>query len=174
MNTKIINVKSITSDFELRLIDVIKLVLKDIQHIGCLFHYVKNIRLKMSKYGFFSKFYKNLSNDLFHDLSALPFIYNDEISNIKNIFNKYKNIAKHDDTENNKILYNILIEFEKYYNSNWKRFFKNNALNYKIITKEERSNSYLENYNKRIRDKLCKYIFFLIKYYSTFYKLKRF
>ncbi len=36
----------------------------------------------------------------------------------------------------------------------WKKYFIDGTLNYIYINKKQRCNNYLENYNKRIKDKL--------------------
>ena len=45
----------ITTVFEKGLINTVKLVFKNIRTVGCLFHYVKNIRLNMQKLSLFKK-----------------------------------------------------------------------------------------------------------------------
>ena len=49
--------------------------------------------------------------------------------------------------------------FVKYFKQQWIKFFRNNILNYTHINKNYRSNSYIENYNRRIKLKLSKYLY---------------
>ena len=48
----------------------------------------------------------------------------------------------------------IYDEFMNYFYDNWLIYFKNGMLNYRKIEKKYRSNSYIENYNRRIKYKL--------------------
>ena len=51
------------------------------------------------------------------------------------------------------------MKIKDYFINNWNRYFKNNILNYKNLNKEQRCNSYIENYNRRIRGIIGKFIF---------------
>ena len=55
-NTYKINLISISIDIEEALANSVKTVFIDIRHTGCLFHYIKNIRLNMNKIGLFKKY----------------------------------------------------------------------------------------------------------------------
>ena len=50
-------------------------------------------------------------------------------------------------------------EFYEYFNNQWKPYFESGMLNYIYLNKEQRSNSYIENYNRRIKLKLSKYLY---------------
>ena len=41
----------------------------------------------------------------------------------------------------------------------WLPYFVNGMLNYHYLNKEQRSNSYIENYNRRIKLKLSKFLY---------------
>ena len=46
-----------------------------------------------------------------------------------------------------------------YYKKQWFKYFENGMLDYSKITKGQRSNNYIENYNRRIKLKLSKYLY---------------
>ena len=46
--------------------------------------------------------------------------------------------------------------FKNYFYNQWNIYIKKNILNYSVASKEERSNSFIENYNKRIKILLSK------------------
>ena len=69
---------------------------------------------------------------------------------------------------NDKTYKNILKKFEEYFNSTWADCIVTESLNYIYINKKQRSNSYLENYNRRIREKFGP---FLIKRGKKYYTL---
>ena len=49
------------------------------------------------------------------------------------------------------------MNFKNYFNKYWKPYFINGELDYAYLTKNQRSNSYIENYNKRIKLQLANY-----------------
>ena len=60
--------------------------------------------------------------------------------------------------------------FKKYFYKQWEHLIKSGILNYAYASIQQRSNSFIENYNRRIKTELCKYIFLLIFiYYSTLF-----
>ena len=67
--------KSICTDFEDALYNAIKKIFKNVRHVGCLFHFAKNIRLNLSKLGLFSEELSEITNDLFKNICIFPFIY---------------------------------------------------------------------------------------------------
>lgn len=154
-NNTQLKVITITTDFEEGLINAVKIVFPEVRHVGCLFHYVKNLRLRMSKLGLFAKGKKEIFYELFKNLSSIPFNINDNYEVINDIFSEFKNSLNKDNEE--LVNLNLLNKLEKYFNKTWKKYFENNSLNYIYINKIQRSNSYIENYNKRIRDLLCKW-----------------
>ena len=46
-----------------------------------------------------------------------------------------------------------------YFENQWLQYFHNGMLNYQFLSKEQRSNSYIENYNRRIKLKLSKFLY---------------
>ena len=81
------------------------------------------------------------------ELYKLPFIYNNNTNLISDILEKYKKIDK---TYEN---------FNNYFQKQWFQYFENQILNYSNLKKDERSNSYIENYNRIIKIKLSKYLY---------------
>ena len=60
--------------------------------------------------------------------------------------------------------------FKKYFYKQWEDLIKSGILNYAYASIQQRSNSFIENYNHQIKTELCKYIFLLIFiYYSTLF-----
>ena len=78
----------------------------------------------------------------------MPFKFQDNNNIIEEIFDKYNGIYTHTEY---KVLYQ---KFRSYFIDNWEIHIKNGALNYIYLNKKERSNSYIENYNRRIKDQL--------------------
>ena len=50
-------------------------------------------------------------------------------------------------------------EIMDYYKNEWESYLINGFLNYEYLKKEQRSNSYLENYNRRIKQKLSNFLY---------------
>ena len=71
--------------------------------------------------------------------------------------------------KNNKILDELKLKFIKknnlyevfinYFENQWLVYYINGLLNYKFLSKEQRSNSYIENYNRRIKLRLNKFLY---------------
>lgn len=122
---------SITSDFEKGLINGIKNIFKEIRHVGCLFHLVKNIRINLLKIGLFNKHIKDITNFFLKDISSLPFKIDNNIKVIDDIFNMY--YKEHAVKNFNNIL-------DKFKNDIWKPFFENGSLNYIYINKTQLTN----------------------------------
>ena len=60
--------------------------------------------------------------------------------------------------------------FKKYFFKQWEDLIKSGILNYAYASIQQRSNSFIENYNRRIKTELCKCIFlFIFIYYSTLF-----
>ena len=109
------------------------------------FHYIKNIRLNLNKIGLFKKNISNISQDLLKELGSIPFNVHNNNNIINEIFDKYS--YKYSDKDDN-IKYE---NFKSYFIKTWNKYFINGSLNYIYLNKKQRSNSYLENYNKRIK-----------------------
>ena len=50
-------------------------------------------------------------------------------------------------------------DYISYYKKQWFKYFENGILDYSNISKSQRSNSYIENYNGDINLKLSKYLY---------------
>ena len=141
-DSKLMNLKSITLDFEAGLINAVEAVFPDIRIIGCFYHFVRAIKYNFKK---LYKEDKDEYNDILKAVFNLPFSFSSgNITNVEAFCNKYREIYP---------------EFIAYFETQWTRYFKNGILNYNYLKKEYRSNSYIENYNRRIKLKLSKYLF---------------
>lgn len=65
---------------------------------------------------------------------------------ITETFNQFTQKYKEDECQ---LLFN---KFKSYFIKEWKKYFDEGSLNYIYLDKKQRSNSYLENYNRRIKD----------------------
>ena len=84
----------------------------------------------------------------------MPYIYNNNVNIFEKIKDKYlgQEIKK-------KYKINVFEEYLSYYEKFWMPYFNNGMLNYAYLQKDQRSNSYIENYNRRIKLKLSKYLY---------------
>ena len=81
------------------------------------------------------------------ELLSIPFKIQNNENIIDDIFMKYKedsNISK----------------FKNYFYKQWENIIKSGILNYAYASVQQRSNSFIENYNRKIKTELCKYITF--------------
>ena len=122
-DSKALKLISITSDFEKGLINAIKTVFKKTRHVGCFFHYVKNVRLNMLKIGLLSDDVKNISVNLLNRLAQIPFFINNNIEIIKEIFKEYDKIY-----HNLKLTVKFKI-FRDYFIITWSEYFETVSLN---------------------------------------------
>ena len=113
-NTFRINLYSISTDFEEALANNIKNIFKGISHTGCLFHYIKNIRLNMNRIGLFKR---NIFNIILKELGAIPFNFHFNNNIINEIFDKFNNIYS-DESDNIKY-----VNFRDYFIKTWKKIF---------------------------------------------------
>ena len=125
----------------------IEKIFPDIRQIGCFYHYCRNIREKAIKYGILKKDFESIGKIILNELYSLPFKYYKNKNDIIELKDKYKN------------KYNCIEEFLQYFETQWLQYYENGMLNYKHLSKEQRSNSYIENYNRRIKLKLSKYLY---------------
>ena len=142
-----LNLQTYTIDFEKALINPSKEIFGNIRQMGCYYHYCRNVRAKAVEYKLFNSFIKVLFNELINELYKLPFIYQ------KN--NNYIDILKKAFIQENK----VYADYFNYFESQWIPYFINGMLDYHYLEKEQRSNSYIENYNRRIKLKLSKYLY---------------
>ena len=61
-----------------------------------------------------------------------------------------------------------ILSFKKYFLDTWLLYFVNGSLNYINLNKNFRSHSYIENYNKRIKDCLSMYIYYINFHIGSF------
>ena len=78
----------------------------------------------MVKLGLFSDDNFPFFNELFKELSALPFNINENYNLIEYIFKSFK--TKLNSNKEKHLQLKCLLKFEKYFNSTWKKFFENN------------------------------------------------
>ena len=98
-NTYKIKLYSVCTDFEEALSNSVKSIFEGIRHTGCLFHYIKNIRLNLNKIGLFKKNISNISQDLLKELGSIPFNVHNNNNIINEIFDKYS--YKYSDKDDN-------------------------------------------------------------------------
>ena len=143
-NTKVLKLESYSTDYEISLLTALKKIFKGIKQIGCYFHYCKNIRKNAIKLKIINN-KDSKCNELIKEIYTLPFKYRGDYANMEEIYTKFSN-------KKNK-------EFLDYFKNQWERYFLNNMLNYSSVNKSIRSNSYIENYNRRIKLKLSKFLY---------------
>ena len=141
-----LSLKSYTIDFEMGLINSLSKILPNIKKVGCYFHYTRALRSKANKLKLLNSENKETTNSLLQHLYKALFIFPRD----KNYINAICEFSKS---------YEYLNVFIGYYKSQWYKYFENGMLDYSIITKSQRSNSYIENYNRRIKLKLSKFLF---------------
>ena len=79
------------------------------------------------------------------DFYSIPFKINENKDTfLENLFNKYSDFEDNQIKENSR-------DFIDYYKTEWIPYVKNGFLNCSYLKKEQRSNSYIENYNRRIK-----------------------
>ena len=139
------NYETIVTDQEIALINVIKKYFPNSRRIACLFHYKQDMLRNLKSYGLYKKKFKEKSIALLEELGKLPFYYKGDIKLFNEECNKI--IEKYPDYTN--FINNYFIRTKK-------PFFIDNSLNYNLIPKDCRTNSFLENYNGYIKSKLGK------------------
>jgi len=108
-NNKSIKLVTITTDFEKALIASVKKVFTNIRHVGCLFHYIKILRLNLSKIGLFRNNIKDVTIKFLTKLGAIPFRFNDNPNIIGEIFDEYNTLYIED------IDKNLFLKFKDYF-----------------------------------------------------------
>ena len=99
--------------------------------------------------GLYKKEYKLENDKLLKKLIEIPFLYYDNNNIIEDIFDEFIN-----NNNSNKVYIQLLNNFKTYFIKEWTNYFIDGHLNYNLITKIQRSNSFIENYNKRINSNL--------------------
>ena len=148
-----IKLETISIDFEDALINALQIIFPKVKLIGCFFHYMFNLDKTARKYGLY-KFNNNEVRYIIKELGAIPFIYTDDNKIINKTFDILKEKYKFDEG-----ILNLLNNYESYYRYQWIRYIENGMLNYHNIDKFRRSNSYIENYNRHLKNKLKPFIY---------------
>ena len=112
------------------------------------YHYYKNIYLNAVQNNLFKNNIDNKAEELLNVLYMLPL----------NIQNKGKDYIDELFETFSKINENFL-EYMNYYKSFWSYYINEGYLNYIYLKKEQRANSYLENYKGRIKTKLSFFLY---------------
>ena len=139
-NTLDFNVKTITSDSEDSLVNAIKFVFPKVNRVGCYFHYKMDIIRNLRIYNLYNIFN---SDEIVNKLGKLPLIYK---GNMK-IFDEFINNL----ISENKPFINFI---NNYFLKNKRKYFLNEDYNYSKYICTVRSNSYIEYYNKYVKNEL--------------------
>lgn len=146
-NNITLKVETVVTDQEKALINVVNTYFPNAQRISCLFHYKQDILKNLKSYGLYNKSNKKESNIILYELGKYPFKFKGDINYInKECSNLIKSYPLYENFINNYFLKNHL------------NYFKDNSLNYSNIPNDCRSNSFLENYNGYIKQKLGKHL----------------
>ena len=134
---------TITLDFENSLLHTVIENFPNTKLIGCYYHYKATLYREAQKLGYTKKKNIEATLDIINsNLSLIPFkiVENSEYATklLKDLRRKYKNYSS----------------FFDYYENYWYGFIDNGMLNYKNISKEIRTNNFLENYNGKLKLKL--------------------
>ena len=138
--------KVFTTDFEENLFNSFQKVFKKIEyleHKGCFFHYLKNIRKYLVKNGFTKKKMEDDYKYIIKTCYNLPFKKNIQ----KNIGKEFKNAFR----KKNKYK-----DFENYFSNQWEDFFKNKTLCLEKIAIKFRTTNSLENFNRIFKNEFNK------------------
>ena len=134
-----------TTDFETALVNSLKKIFPNAKRVGCYYHDVKNIRQYAKKH-YLIKYRENKNeissckiSTFIRELCLFPYKYHKNPNIIEETFNTYDNGT------------DLFLNFKNYFNKYWKTYFINGELDYAYLTKNQRSNSYIENYNGRIK-----------------------
>ena len=95
--------------------------------------------------------YKESTNHLYKKLILIPWLYEKNNNITEDIFNEV--ISNNKDEEYKKLLYSYF----NYFKCEWEPFLKDGRLNFSNVSKIQRSNSFIENYNRYIKDCLRPY-----------------
>ena len=138
--------KTFTTDFEISLFTAFKnefSYIKDLKHLGCFFHYLKNIRKYLMKHGFTTNENQENYNYIINKCYEIPFINNIE----KKIDKEIEKICK---------INNIYNNFLNYFKNFWSPYFKDKILNLREIDIKFRTTNSLENFNRIIKNEFYK------------------
>ena len=134
------NVETITTDSEEALIMSINECFPETQRIGCYYHYINDINRNAKLHNIFSD--SNYHN-FFKEISKIPLIYKGDMKSFDKLTDELK--RKYPKFEN---------YINNYFIKNKRRYFVSKDFDYYHIPEDSRSNSYLESYNKYIKNNL--------------------
>ena len=142
-----IKLKSLSSDFETQLMNSITIVFPNERLVGCLFHFKNALYRNFQMIGFTKRENAKITVVLLKLISTL--CWEDQLDlEIAYAFIKNKIIMFFDSE--------VINQFLAYFEKNWLPRMEEGTLNYVSINQQYRSNSILENYNKRIKSKCSK------------------
>ena len=152
-NTKELSLLTYSVDYEIGLLETCQNLFEKKRGVGCYYHYCKNLYNKAKKLGLMKTEFHDETKIMLEYFYKIPFIIQKIKINeyLDKIYKKYKDIKYLKLNENYET-------FMDYYKSEWEKYIFNGFLNYEFLKKEQRSNSYLENYNRRIKQKLSNFL----------------
>ncbi len=154
-----LDIKTITTDTELALINAITTNFPNTQRIGCWFHLKQDLIREEKILGLLNKKNKKINPDITYEvitqLAILPLEYDGDMEFLMNKLNVL---------EKQYPLYNNFIK--GYFTEIKLKYFMNESFNYNKFPKDIRSNSILERYNKTIKEELgqkrtCNWVVFI-------------
>ena len=83
------NIETIWSDFEEGIINAIYKIFNEIRHAGCLFHFIKNVRLNLVKIELYHCDITYITDLLLKKKGSLPFKIHDNNIIINDIFKEF-------------------------------------------------------------------------------------
>jgi hypothetical protein len=133
-----LNLESITCDFEEALRCALAKVFPNCKQVGCYFHVVQALWRHAAKLGLKKEENVETTKELIEKLSQLCYVEQTELNSaFLNLKSTYTNENFH--------------EFFKYFEKEWIPELKKGTINYTELDKSRRSNSCLENFNKRMK-----------------------
>ena len=122
-NTKNLNLKSFTIDFEKALINAIKKIFKKSRCIGCYYHYSRAIKQAAREMKLLTKDKNHITEKFLNELYLTPFTYYKDNNYLNSICTKYEKD------------FIFLKDYIAYFKKQWYKFFENGMLDYSNITK---------------------------------------
>ena len=117
----------------------IRNIFPEIKIVGCLFLFKQSLLRHLRNLGLYNKEYKIKSNEVIKSYGSLPFTIHNNPKDMNILLEKLKKELGY-------------IEFSVYFEEEWAQFITyNGILDYHRVSKDFRSNSFIENYNRRIK-----------------------